>query len=75
MLQAVGRAGLTWGVAVGGLGAIPASGCAGYGPGLRREDRIHSLGYPAAPPLQPCSHFSPNGGEEPASAGCSPKAK
>lgn len=55
MLQAVGKARLTWGVTIGGLGAIPASVCAGYDPGLRREDRIHSSRYPAAPPLQPCS--------------------
>lgn len=65
MLRAVGKARLTWGVTIGGLGAIPASVCAGYDPGLRREDRIHSSRYPAAPPLQPCSHFSPKGRRRP----------
>lgn len=66
-----GKARLTWGVAVGGLGAIPASVCAGYGPGLRREDRIHSPGYPEAPPLQFCSHFGRNVGRSPAFSRCS----
>lgn len=65
MLRAVGKARLTWGVTIGGLGAIPASVCAGYDPGLRREDRIHSSRYPAAPPLQPCSHFGPKGRTRP----------
>lgn len=70
-----GKARLTWGVAVGGLGAIPASVSAGYGPGLRREDRIHSPGYPEAPPLQLCSHFGRNVGRSPAFSCGSPQGQ
>lgn len=70
-----GKARLTWGVAVGGLGAIPASMCAGYGPGLRREARIQAPGYPEAPPLQLCSHFGRNVGRSPAFSCCSPQGQ
>lgn len=70
-----GKARLTWGVAVGGLGAIPASVSAGYGPGLRREDRNHSPGYPEAPPLQLCSHFGRNVGRSPAFSCGSPQGQ
>lgn len=61
---------LTWGAAIGGLGAISAS--AGRAPGqrLRREDSAHSPGcnqdpHPArAASARAPSHFGPEGGEE-----------
>lgn len=65
---------LTWGVAVGGLGAIPVSVCAGYGPGLK-EARIHSRSYPEAPPLQLCSHYGRNVERSPAFSFCSPQSQ
>lgn len=73
MLGAVGKAWLTWGVAAGGLGAIPASVCAGYSPGLRREDGIHSPGYPAAPPLHPAGTTAKTLGRSPLSPAAPPR--
>lgn len=43
--------------------------------GLRREDRIHSPGYPEAPPLHLCSHFGRNVGRSPAFSCCSPQGQ